>query len=158
MIKNILDFKWDDKNPPLNQVDLLRINKIPFNLPNSFLNLLKLNNGGGASYFYQYYDVCFKRYFTDGLGFIYGISDHNDQIYDIVTEYYTPPEFFPKNLVAFSDTGSGNLVCFDYRNNPKTNDPPIVYWDHEADVGKDVSFIANNFDDFLGILKETETG
>ncbi|MEM4725111.1 MAG: SMI1/KNR4 family protein [Candidatus Hadarchaeum sp.] len=66
----------------------------------------------------------------------------------------TPPEGFPQGLLAFSVFGNGDLICFDYRKDPKTDDPPIVVWHHEGGWGteKQVSFVANNFKDFLDML------
>ena len=75
---------------------------------------------------------------------------------DILTDFHNPPEFFPDGLVAFAETGGGDYICFDYRSGKDNPEPPIVYWSHDADVGKDVSFIAHEFEEFISILKRPE--
>lgn len=64
-----------------------------------------------------------------------------------------PPEFFPENLIAFGRDGTGNLFCFDYRENPETDNPPIVLWHVEGDG---ISFIAKDFDELINNLKSEE--
>ncbi len=70
--------------------------------------------------------------------------------------FKSPPEFFPEGLIAFAETGGGDSICFDYRESRDNPNPPIVYWDHEADAGKDVSFISKDLKSFLSMLKEPE--
>ena len=74
----------------------------------------------------------------------------------IVGNYNDPAEFFPKNLVAFGRNGGSDLICFDYRAEPNTDNPPVVYWIFGRNEGEDISFLANSFEEFLGILKEPE--
>jgi hypothetical protein len=63
-------------------------------------------------------------------------------------------EAFKEGLVPFGDNGGGDLICFDYRNNRMTNDPPIVIWYHEVDFEHRVVFVANNFEEFIDMLHE----
>ena len=86
--------------------------------------------GGGIG---QIYGICTadskmrnRNYDPDGFGFDkkeYFVTYNN--IMDI---YNNPAEFFPKNLVAFGRDRGGNKICFDYRLNPTTDNPPVVYW------------------------------
>ncbi len=66
------------------------------------------------------------------------------------------PEFFPNNLIAFAQDGGGNYICFDYREGKNNPNPSIVIWEHEADIGRDVSFIAKDFDTFIRMLKSDD--
>ena len=68
------------------------------------------------------------------------------------------PEDFPDMLVTFSRLGNGDHLCFDYRKNPKTNNPLIVLWHHEGTPGTDeeLSPVANSFDEFLDMLYDAE--
>jgi len=68
----------------------------------------------------------------------------------------SPPEFFPSghNLVAFGRDGSGNLFCFDYRENPETDNPSIVLWHVE---GEGISFIAEDFSALINNLEPVRT-
>ena len=129
-----------------------RLNLIPFKLPENFIKLLSLADGGNIDYDFDYYAVDSNQSMSDGISFIYGLNANEN----LIDNYLNPPEFFPKNLVAFGENGGGNMICFDYRMDLNTNDPPVIYWDHEANVGQDVSFLAHNFDDFLKMLKEPD--
>lgn len=66
---------------------------------------------------------------------------------------------FPKNVVPFSRDGAGNYICFDYRKDPKTNNPSILFWFHEAESGskEELSFVANSFDELLDMLFDDRT-
>jgi hypothetical protein len=75
---------------------------------------------------------------------------------NILERYLNPPEFFPKDLIAFGENGGGDFICFDYRQGKDNPNPPIVFWNHEAEEGKDVSFIAKNFEEFIDMLYEDE--
>ncbi|MDR1432951.1 MAG: SMI1/KNR4 family protein [Puniceicoccales bacterium] len=59
---------------------------------------------------------------------------------------------FKDGLVPFGRNGGGDLICFDYREDRTTNDPPIVIWYHEIDFEHRVIFIASNFEEFVNIL------
>ncbi|CAO5676950.1 MAG: hypothetical protein HEEMFOPI_02058 [Holosporales bacterium] len=73
---------------------------------------------------------------------------------DIIEIFYDPPEFFPQGLIAFAEDGGGNYICFDYRTCKKN--PSIVFWSHEENIGEDVFFIADSFEDFINSLKSEE--
>jgi hypothetical protein len=65
--------------------------------------------------------------------------------------------YFEKWLVPFGENGGGDFICFDYRGNHKTDDPPIIFWSHDAWNPNDrISFIANDFEEFVGMLYESE--
>ena len=155
---DISRLQWFRKKDSLTLEETTSLNNgVPFIIPEAFLNVLKFSNGGELDSIFEYYDISTKCMIQNALGFVYGVnrSEYNFG-YDIINQHNNPPEFFPKNLVAFGETGNGDMICFDYRINPKTDNPPIVYWNHEADEGQNVSFIANNFDEFIGILREPE--
>jgi len=78
----------------------------------------------------------------------YSIISHNQEenLWDL----------FTKGLLIFANVGNGDLICFDYRQNPKSDNPSVVYWDHEEDEDKNVSFIAKDFDAFLSMLYADE--
>ena len=102
---------------------------------------------------FSYLDVLSQSRMS-GIGAF--ISIVTDEYLSMLDTFQDPPEFFPTGIVAFAEVGNGDLICFDYRVDPKTDNPPIVYWNHEAEEGKDVSFIAKDFEEFLSILKEPE--
>ncbi|MDR1488613.1 MAG: SMI1/KNR4 family protein [Holosporales bacterium] len=64
--------------------------------------------------------------------------------------------YFEERLIPFGDTGGGDFICFDYRNHDGDN-PPIILWTHDVyDNSKRISFIANNFEEFINMLHEPE--
>jgi hypothetical protein len=176
-INSIEDIKWRRLNPPLKDEDLALLEKFSFKIPSIFIALMKISDGGYVDYDFDYYDLHFNKIMCGGIGQIYGIntestitlnrnydpfgSKYNQQEYfvsynDILNQYNNMPEFFPENIVAFGRNGGGNMVCFDYRDNVMTNNPPIVYWIIGHDIGEDVSFVANNFEEFIKMLREPE--
>lgn len=155
MVQKIEDLKWCEKNEALTSQNANLLEQIPFTLPVSFIKLLHISNGGDIDYDFDYFDEDLKKNMSSGINILYNLS-LNENYENFMYLYYNPPEFFPKKLLAFGGDAGGNQICFDYRKNPKTNNPPIVYWDHEASEGRDVSFLANNFSEFLLMLKESD--
>ncbi len=78
------------------------------------------------------------------------------RIEDVWSLFEYPPEFFPKGVIAFGHVGNGDLICFDYREGKNNSDPAVVYWNHESNPKTAVSFIAKDFESFLGLLRSTE--
>jgi hypothetical protein len=63
--------------------------------------------------------------------------------------------YFSKWLVPFGENGGGDFVCFDYRENNDTDSPKIIFWRHDAwNSGERISFVANNFEEFIKMLYE----
>ena len=128
-------------------------NSINIKLPKTFINFVRECDGGSPSLCdFEYWDEYKNKIRIDCVGMFLSLSPRDYS--DFYHAWLSPPEFFPKDLVAFADTGGGDLICFDYRNNTDDANPPIVYWNHESDTGKDVSFIAKDFETFLTMLKE----
>ncbi len=122
-------------------------------LPQSFIDLVKECDAGiPRACDFDYFNIAFQETWGSGIGHF--LSLNHSQETDLLKNYLQPPEFFSEGLVAIAINGSGDFICLDYRESKNNLNPPIVYWNHDADVGKDVSFIANNFDEFLDILKE----
>lgn len=142
--------KWRRCDGKIDQENFKRIfEEITFILPKLYLESIKTcDRGVPFNKNFQYYDEYFNRNVESRIGEFISINDLK-----FLEIYNEPAEYFPESLVAFVEVGNGNFVCFDYRGNKKTN-PPIVYWNHEASIGKDVSFIADDFEAFLNMLKE----
>jgi hypothetical protein len=61
----------------------------------------------------------------------------------------------PAHLIAFSDSGGGDLLCFD-SSVPHSGEYPVVWWDHEGDEGQRPQLAAASFLDWLeGELRES---
>ena len=150
----VLKLEYAFPNPPLKESSKDILKNFPFKLPHKYLEILKEHDGGNLSYDFKYYNRSMKDYFGSGIGALFGLSCEKE--YNLINCYDDPPEFFPKNLVPFGENGGGDDVCFDYRDNPKTDDPPVVHWFHEAVESESVSFVAENFEEFLSLLKEPD--
>lgn len=91
-----------------------------------------------------------------GLGLLHAYGDVDSVTETMEWSWANKPESFPNGLVSFSRDGGGNLICFDYRSDPTTNNPPIVVWHHEGRPGtnEEISPVASSFDEFLDLLYE----
>ncbi|MFK7973737.1 MAG: SMI1/KNR4 family protein [Rickettsiaceae bacterium] len=135
-----------------------------FKLPKNFIELLKISDGGRTDYYslseifgistpttriknprYDPYDFTLKKQEE------YYVSHH-----DIINNYKDPPDGFPEQLVAFAQDGGGNRTCFDYRNDPDTDNPPIVFWWIDMGMDKRIVHLADNFDEFIKNLELQE--
>lgn len=140
-------------------ISLEVINKIECSIgikfPDTYIKLIRYHNGGTPlKDSFKYFDQFHLKEMRSGIG-VFIILQENDfqSVYSLFKE---PPEFFPDGLVAFAEDGGGDFMCFDYRKGWDLIDPPIVYWSHESDIDKSVSFIANNFEEFINMLEEPE--
>lgn len=146
--------EWLDCYGTVSQDRIEHIEKtIGRKLPDAYLSCVKECDGGNPiKMCFQYFDQSLNEEVGSGIACFLRL---NDSEFSNFLEYYLdPPEFFPENLIAFGDSGCGDLICFDYRNELNNSTPPIVLWNHGAEVGLDVSFVAKNFEEFLSILKK----
>lgn len=122
---------------------------VPYRLPINFIKLMRESDGGTTlerNFFYKNNSLGLRR---SSVGCFLSIGPSDDSLLDA---FKNPPEFFPSKVLPFAVTGNGNYICFDYREDSSTDNPTIIYWDHEEPEGKDISFIAKNFDDFINML------
>ena len=148
--------KFSEKEPPLTKDPKKILENFPFNLPKKYLEILKENDGGCVDYDFRYYDNSFEEELPGSIAIFFGLQCEDGD--NLIVRYKKLPDFFPENLIPFGEDGGGNFVCFDYRDNPKSEDPPITYWIHDYEDEKSLSFIAKDFEEFLSILKEPEEG
>lgn len=141
MVQGIKDIKWYRKNDPLDKNHEKVLKKIPYSLPNTFVELLKISDGGQPNNY-----NCFE--------YIYRVRSNNSMNGNFIVNYLYQAEFFPMNLVPFSRDGGANLTCFDYRADPKTDNPPIVFWWRNEAEEESIECIAKDFDEFIANLEE----
>lgn len=128
--------------------------EIGFELPQSYKDLIKdCDEGYPNKNVFKYYDNNLGCITTEGLGAFTSLKKEENSF---LSDFKNPPEFFPKGLVTFAENGGGDFICFDYRHGHPNPDPPIVFWRHDADIGKDVSFIAPDFKAFIDMLYQEE--
>ena len=148
MLKNNFEH-WFSKDANLDNKEAMETFEThsQLQLPNSYKEMVRFRDGGTM-------DNYFFRYESDG------ISDSSFpglflcwQKNTLGCEYILdePPEGLPQGLIPFARDGGGNYTCFDYRN--CRQDPPIVFWHHGFEEGKDVFYLADSFEEFINGLK-----
>ena len=127
--------------------------EIGLSFPQSFIDLMKECDGGwpeigSFSFDNTFLGVVMGSSISNFLSFTEDtrVTEHLIGIYKL---FY---DRFPKNVIAFGYTGSGDYICFDYRKDKKTSNPEIVYWEHSAPDDESISFVARNFDAFMAML------
>ena len=161
MMKNLEmnNILCDDGEVSINAVK--EIEKLLFvNFPSEYVNFIsKHNTAYLKADVFDYDDPnrsdCFN---SDGITFI-DITKIFNHIENIKSgeEPDWPIEYrFEDGLIPFGDNGGGDMICFDYRNDKTTDDPPIVIWNHDMGLKHRVVFIANNFEEFINMLHESE--
>ncbi|MDR0695636.1 MAG: SMI1/KNR4 family protein [Holosporales bacterium] len=113
---------------------------------------------------FDYFDQEREKENSNGITFIAGqkISEFIEILLSQSTDNPNDPDvwkfyrYFDSRLIPFGENGGGDFICFDYRNHNGDN-PPIVIWSHDvANNSKRISFIANNFEEFINMLHEPE--
>lgn len=138
------------KLEPLTEKDVERTEeKLKIKLPKSYINLLKVQNGGYINYDSFPTDV--PTSWADdhiNVDHILGIGEENGIL---ESEYLIQEWELPKNIVLVSGSGH-SWVALDYRNTKE--EPPVIYID--ADSGQIIE-LAPNFETFLNGLYVEET-
>ena len=76
---------------------------------------------------------------------------------DLLINDYQRDEASPEAIVVFAIAANGDYICFDYRNNEKSNDPSIILMFHDnfdEDSRMITVNVALNFDSFLKMLRD----
>ncbi|MDR2629066.1 MAG: SMI1/KNR4 family protein [Puniceicoccales bacterium] len=140
--------------------------KLRISLPPLYVNFITKHNG--ASIFESDFDYSDPnrdgRKNGDSLAFLRSEEIESDMksLLKQTTEDENDPNlfkfyhYFDKWLIPFGENGGGDFICFDYRNDKTTDNPPIVIWNHDMGLKHRVIFIANNFEEFVGMLYESE--
>ncbi|WGV98807.1 SMI1/KNR4 family protein [Vibrio sp. YMD68] len=133
--------------------------RLGIEFPMNYKEFIQKHNG--ASLVNEYFRFFCKRQdvfdstgfyflgFGSSEGLISSILDIlNNQDYDV---------YGYEGLVSFGRNGSGDYVCFDYRNISVGSEPSIIFMLHDAydEDGKMTTFyVAESFDVFCGLLFE----
>ncbi|HDR1592751.1 TPA: SMI1/KNR4 family protein, partial [Pasteurella multocida] len=93
-----------------------------------------------------------------GIGFDSFETELNPDPQDIRRQYiYDDPIYGYEHVYSFGSTGEGHFICFDYRDDPKGDEPKIcivIHDEYDEKTGKMRLFpIAENFEAFLDSLK-----
>ncbi len=135
---------------------------VGFKIPHTFKKFLKVCNGGfPIQNEFFYLSNYSERFRGSCVGSFLGVKKNEESQSDSIVSYYqNPPEFFPEKLLIFATVGNGDEICFDYRADPTTDNPPVVIWEHEAasetDPDQSISFVAADFESFMNMLMSDE--
>lgn len=125
-------------------------------LPKNYVNFI-IQHDGASLYadVFDYFDTPRQSVTSNSIAFI-KFEKIGRFIEGLLEESVDDKDYFYKNLIPFGDNGGGDFICFDYRKNPKTDNPPIILWSHDVENNSQrISFIANNFEEFINMLYES---
>ena len=146
-------------------IDIKFINEIEcknrIKLPINYINFITQHNG--ACLFARIFDyidpnIGCNELNSNSLAFdsIEEIQHRIENIKSGEEQDWDVKYLFEDGLIPFGENGGGDMICFDYRKNRTTNNPPIVIWNHDMGLEHRVVFIANNFEEFINMLHEPE--
>ena len=126
--------------------------QINVKLPKQYVEIALENNGAHPTF--DVFDIKGRE-----EAVLDSLLEFNPEAGPDIFQYY---DIFKSNsgidrVLPFARDPFGNLICFDYRETD--SNPPIVFWDHEADsdAGEEsLKFVANSFDEFLDMLYEPD--
>ena len=150
MSKNFVS--WRDTQEIASEKDINDIErKICILFPNDYIECAKYHHGGRPSpqdfEVISNFDGSLIETCLGGLLTFNPKSDYILEVFESLTK-----EHSLKKIVPFATDGSGDYICFDYRETKEN--PPVVYWEHEAyPPEKAISYLAPTFTDFLKMLK-----
>ncbi|WP_338635033.1 SMI1/KNR4 family protein [Spirobacillus cienkowskii] len=141
--------------------------KIGFKFPQSYINLILEYNGCKIKNNFDSFDFnsnSIGRIDSYYLEHFFSFNKNADSWLRFDWHWENTLEFdedepFPKNIVPFASDPGREKICFDYRHDPKTDNPKIVVWHAEEERGSrsELSFVATRFDEFLDMLYDDRT-
>ena len=157
-----LSIMFDDGKVDMSTIEEFE-KDIGFCLPMNYKKLISEHNGlDPVEECYEFINVYGDKY----EGAIVFISFGNDTIKDsmYISQRISDPVYYGiPNLVAFGDFGNGDVICFDYRDDPKTCNPKVVHVYHDdytenedGTFSMTVNFVANSFEEFIDMLYEDD--
>lgn len=126
--------------PPFTEEELKQTEQsIGWKFPRSYLELLKIQNGGMIN---------FDEFDESWLSAIYGISSKKGSIADMYDNWISEWEY-PNIGIPFGETQSAghDMYFMDFRMVDENGEPRIVLVDNE--MGNSVTVVANNLEEFL---------
>lgn len=126
--------------PPFTEEELKQTEQsIGWKFPRSYLELLKIQNGG---------IINFDEFDESWLSVIYGISSKKGSIADMYDNWISE-WVYPNIGIPFGETQSAghDMYFMDFRMVDENGEPRIVLVDNE--MGNSVTVVANNLKEFL---------
>jgi hypothetical protein len=148
MQMKIHDIEWKWAELPVDEALIIAVQKeLGVDLPVDFLNLVRESNGGYPSI--KYFD--FPSRGEAILNHLLSFTENGDDP-SLLETYRNVLNRLPVKIIPFASDPFGNLICFDYKENP----PSVCFWDHEiasSDINSSISPICDNFLKFLAKLR-----
>ncbi|MDM5186248.1 SMI1/KNR4 family protein [Bacillus sp. DX4.1] len=116
--------EWDNPDKLVSMECVQEVaKKIGVHFPQDYIKCVLENNG--ASVEPEAFDV-------KGIERVFGslLSYDENRIENILKVYENYKGTLPSNVIPFAIDPSGNLICFDYKN--QKEDPIVVFWEHEG--------------------------
>lgn len=98
---------------------------------------------------FEFYDKADSR---DVNFFGYGDSIEE---YEDIGKFQQEPEYCYRHIVVIGESANGDYICFDYRADPTTDNPPVIVMLHDCFDEKNKMFaclIADGFERFMDSL------
>ena len=134
-----------------------------FKFPKVYKELLSQHNGMRLDNdTFKYYDKALQRDEENSIYFYAFANQNLDRLYcsGLVGDFsYLDENDFKEGIIPFGGTGNGDFICFDYRDNKKSDNPKIVLVRHDADDENGnliISLLGNSFEEFMDSLYEYE--
>ena len=137
-------------------------NIIGYKFPKNYIALISNHNGLylGKRDTFRYFDEVVQKKEENGIYFYFFKENNNYELGDSSSSmvyYLMDNEDFKKGIIPFGGTGNGDYICFDYRDDFKSDNPKIVLVHHDADDDEGnlvISFLGNDFEEFMDSLYE----
>lgn len=137
-------------------------NIIGYKFSKNYIDLISNHNGLylGEQDTFRYFDEVVQKKEENGIYFYFFKENNTYELGDSSSSmvyFLMDNEDFQKGIIPFGGTGNGDYICFDYRNNLKSDNPKIVLVHHDADDDEGnliISFLGNDFEEFMDSLYE----
>lgn len=123
-------------------------------LPTNYVKLLESNNAlSTEESVFKFHNTFTNHTDCRDISF-YGFGDKIPSS-DRITRVLNLSEYGHNKVIIFGKSANGDFICFDYRHDPKTNEPKVVLMHHDV-YGPDdkmlICPVANSFDEFINAL------
>lgn len=151
------DLKWDSYWGSVSPSIIDKYEeRLGYKFPSSYKAIVSAFNGAFVDDkdAFQFYSNLTQARETYGLGLLHAFGECDSYTETVDYSLAHKPSDFPDGLVSFAREGGGDLICFDYRDSHPGDDPKVVVWHLGGAPGTvdESSFVANSFDEFLGML------
>lgn len=149
---NCDSFTWFSDPSPASEEQIAAVEiELGHRFPEDYREFAKLYSGGSPNETdFEFRDSDGEIFFASLGEFFTLLRDHEQNL----VSWMRRTESFPSDLIPFAVDGGGNYICLDYR---AAREPLISFW-HAGRRGMDdeISFVANSFSDFVGLLHEPD--